>query len=712
MLVGRQWDVWSDLLGQFVDVTRYMSDEERIWRQRPVVNMLQYWFMLTHARLTENPPVVAFQPATADRSDAMLAEAMDTIFKTVWTEIGMDDVVVRFMAWIAAAGESYLYSRADLSRGDMKPLMGRATLSMQGQDGQTITRQTSEPVPYDKQGNPLAQLSEDGESYDITGEAHQQREGELRVDVLSPLEIRSQWGTAIQWEDKAWMIHRAYLTVGDVSTQYGVEVKADTYGSSLAGGSPGYLQRMLLGNGMFGSVMSRPEGTGIGSNGEGYVTVDTMWERPSDLYPQTEGNPGGRLLVVTPTTVLHDSVRPYACDGAGPIRRGRFIDLPGRPSGSTPLEQMIPVQKTYNRGWAQLLEHRNLCTNPILVVDESQDIEGQITNKPGQMITANFAAAGGKIPAAYLTPPTLSGDVYKVQAMLLDQIMRLGSIAGAEGAPQTDDPSGELVSQLRYNSDRFISPATRSAVTALAGMAKDWVSILPTLWTTEKIITYAGDDSVVRTMTVLPEMWEGDVHVKPDINSMRPESQGEKQARLYSWFQGSVFGDPINDPAARAQFLELANFPDMNRASRPGGVDAVTAQQNLGKLVRGASSAEIPLYPWYNLGVFKQVTRDFMAAPEYLSLDPNMQNEFVHYWEMIEAATIAQAAQQMQQQAPLMTAQAAMQGTMASAAQAHSPPPEVTGDNEGKPGQSGPPSHSTSPKNPGSSKSTNGARAA
>ena len=679
MLSGRQWDVWSDLLGQFIDVTRYMTDSERRWRQRPVVNVLQYWYMLTHARLTENPPVIAFQPSTADRKDAMLAEAMDTIFKTLWVEIGMDPVITKFMAWLAVAGESYLWSRADMSKGDTRPKMGHAKLSMQAQDGSTIERYTAEPVPHDAQGNPLAELNEDGSGYSVTGEPATEHEGELTVNVVSPLEIRCQWGNGIAWTDKQWIIHRTYLTPVEVESLYGVTVNPDVSGNQLSGGSPGYLQRMLFGSGYFGAVMNGPQSGSNPIDGEGYVTVDMMWEKPSENSPETDDSPGGRFLVVCPTLVLHDSVRPGKFKAAGPYRKAVFVELPGRASGSTPLEQMVPIQKTYNRGWAQILEHRNLCTNPILVVDEGQGEFGdEMTNLPGSRISANFAASGGKIPAAYLVPPPLSGDVWKIQQMLLDMLMRLGSIEGAEGAPPTDDPSGELVSQLRFNSDRFISPATRSAVTAIAGMAEDWAIILPTIWTDEKIITYAGEDSVVRTMTVLPEMWEGECNVKPDVNSMKPESQGEKRQRITQMWQMGAFGnilDPNEAPQARATYLQLVGFPDMNRATRPGGVDVITAQQNLGKLVQGTPAAELPLLQQYDFNQFKKVTRDFIASPEYLSLDPAIQNEVQTYWEQISGAQIAQAAQQMQQQAPLQMAGAAMQGTLAHVATIHGPPP-------------------------------------
>jgi hypothetical protein len=35
MLAGRQWDVWSEIMGAYVDVSQYMTDEERAGANGP-----------------------------------------------------------------------------------------------------------------------------------------------------------------------------------------------------------------------------------------------------------------------------------------------------------------------------------------------------------------------------------------------------------------------------------------------------------------------------------------------------------------------------------------------------------------------------------------------------------------------------------------------------------------------------------------------------
>lgn len=695
MLSGRQWDVWSPVMGSFVDPTRYMSDSERRWRQRPVVNLLQYWFLLTHARVTETPPIITFQPATADRTDAMLAEVMDTVFKTLWLgDLDMDDVVLRAAAWLIAAGETYFETCAEYDANGVRYLMqAPATLSMQREDGSTIERDTGEPVPYDVQGNPMASLVPQGDDYgyqvsdydapDYQGQSPAYvNEGCPKVNIYSPLEVRAEWGSNIPWNDKQWIIIRRYLTPEKVKAIWGLDVVPDTAGSAgdVTGGA-GVLQNMLFGAGNFQAVGNNVFGQGNDrSAAQAYVTVDTMWEKPTaDTAADSDPNfpAGGRLLIVTPTVVLHDSLRPYRTTAAGPIRRAQFVQMPGRAGfGSTPLEQMVPLQKTYNRGWAQILEHRNRCTNPILIYDADSGIGDVATNMPGQNIPADFSVNGQ--PAYYLSPPPLSGDVWKTQSMLFDLLMRLGSIAGSEGSAPTEDPSGELIAQLRFNSDRPVSIAVRSLAYALAGVADDLIAVLPTCWPAEKTIAYAGDDNVLRTITVQPEMWEqGHVNARPDIVSAVPESQPARQARLERWFAAGILGNPA-DPATSEKFLSIANFPDMNRVARlNGGVDRITCERFLTQLAQGGQAQQIPLIPQYNYPLMLKTTRDHMASPEFLSYDPAVQQQFEMFYQLLltaqaQAAQLAAAAA-----APVMATGAALQGHMASIAQANGPMPMV-----------------------------------
>jgi hypothetical protein len=104
-----------------------------------------------------------------------------------------------------------------------------------------------------------------------------------------------------------------------------------------------------------------------------------------------------------------------------------------------------------------------------------------------------------------------------------------------------------------------------------------------------------------------------------------------------------VWGLP-GTPQANAQLLDQLNYPSLDRAARPGGVDRVTAEHNVGRLVRGDPAAAIPLFEWYAFDVHLMVLEQFGRARVRHSIDEAIQHEFVAFRELLMGA---QAAQQI-----------------------------------------------------------------
>lgn len=657
MLSGRQWDVWSDLVQGFVDPTRYMSDEERRWRQRPVMDFLGYWYMVTLSKVTENQPIVGFLPNNADEHSAMLAEIMDPVFKTLWDETEMGDRLMQVASWCLAAGEAYLISRADYTTGETRPRVGPAVVPYQPDEAEDAIDVTIEEAPYDEDGNPLVEVmqGEEGFEYETTGDPYLDAKGIVRVDVASPLEVRAQWGNHIPWNEKSWMMHRWFLTPTEVEATYGQKVEANVRPTS-SDASPGTLERMLFGAGYSGAARGDAPAQNTSADNElvkEYVCGYTMWEKPCPEYPD------GRLLILAGDIVLHDGPRPFKTECAGPFRRVQFMPLPGRPIGSTPLEKMVPLQKRYNRIEAQIAEHTNLCTNPILMVHENAGIDAEgFTARPGQVIT--HSSPSGVKGGEWLSPPALGIDVWKHKGDVRDHLFTIGSITGNEGQNPAADASGELIQQLRFNADRPLSPLTRSIEYAAAGVAEDWLAMLPTMWTEETIIHYAGEDNIIKAVTVLPEMLEGgSVSARPVMESAAPESREKRQERVFALYSMGAFGN-LQDPAQQQQaikkLLDLSRFPELTRASKPGGKHRMMAEHNLGKLLRGVDPNSLPILPMYDLTVHLAVFDDFLSGPDYLQVDPQIQASIMAFYEQMTMALQAQQAQQLMEQSDLQMA--------------------------------------------------------
>ncbi len=334
------------------------------------------------------------------------------------------------------------------------------------------------------------------------------------------------------------------------------------------------------------------------------------------------------MLVQTRTKVLRDGPRPVAYKYTSPVRSYEFIRIPGRPGGSTPEEAMLSPQKGVNTGWKQILENRALCANPQKVYDKGSGLTADMMdNRPGRQYGAN--PRPHVKPVEWIVPPAMGADVWRAQEALIRELGVLGSTQGTESQQVSDDASGELIKELRFNDDRFLGPTMRRSSEENGRLLEDWMVLLPAVYSTETILKYTGDDNVARAIVLMPDILTGGkVDVVPDMESMLPEGRGERRSRVYKMWLDGAFG-PKDSPEALRQLHELSKFPHMNRTSKPGGVHWTTAEQENGELLNGVDPLTIPVYEWYNHDIHIVVIEEFMSTPEWKRLPDEVKIGFV-----------------------------------------------------------------------------------
>lgn len=666
MLAGQQHIVWHPVAGRYIDVSEWMSNEEKKWRSRPSINRLLPWFIITHARATENQPIVTYVPGP-DRADAELAEILDIASKSVWFEANMEDAHDRVMGWVIVAGRGHLISRINPHKGRMRPWVGNDMVPLFDEyeqpvmDPEGTPSETGEPgqmhvmapdVPFGPDGKPRARaIRRYDSSIDIqpTGEPHATPIGQIEVDVLSPTQVRSSWGPQ-PWHMKRRHFIKSYHSPEEIYEWFGKDVEPTVKGGAR---DIGELERVLYGTGFYSATGSPVEAMTANANVDGYVELYQMWEAPCSYggLEKTDASPGGRWTAVTPKEVLRDGVRPGHFPYTSPLNTFEFVRIPGRPGGTTPQESMNGIQRMYNALYGQVREHVNLVTNPKGMIDAQTGLTAaQFTNQPGVNYVVNMRP--GVTPISYVLPPPLGGDVYKLMGMLREEFDGIGFTNPGEQAGDLGT-SGEQLKEARFNTDRFLGPTMRRSAGEYGRMFETWKALYPLVWDLQTTISYAGEDNIARTITVYPEMFKaGYVNVRPDVESMLPEGRGERQQTVYKMFLDGVLGDPM-DPATRRKFWEMARFPHLGRAGKPGGIDTTTAEQENGQLLLGQPAQAIPVFEWYDDEAHLAVHENYMKSPEFKKLAPPLQDQFVlhrmaHVFNMQkkQASAIAQQAQQ------------------------------------------------------------------
>lgn len=658
MLAGQQHILWHPVAGRYLDITEWMSEEERKWRIRPSINRLLPWFIITHARATENQPIVSYVPGP-DRADAELAEILDIASKSVWFEANMEDAHDRVMGWVIVAGRGHLMSRINPNAGKMRPWVGTDLVPVfDANEAPVLDPESGEQmhapfdnVPFDAEGKPRARAIMHAPGVmemQPTGPAHATPVGSVVVDVLSPMQVRGSWGPQ-PWHQKRRHFIKSYHTPEEVYDWFGIEVAPTVRGSAK---DVGELERVMYGTGFYSATGTIVDSQVSGVSTEGYVELFQMWEAPCSYggMEQTDASPGGRWLVTTPNEVIRDDVRPAAFPYTSPLSTFEFVRIPGRPGGTTPQEALNPLQRMYNATYGQVREHVNLLTNPKGVIDAQSGLKpGKFTNRPGENYVLNRRQG---VPAIeYVVPPALGQDVYKLMSLIREEFRDLGFTNPGE---QSGDlgTSGEQLKEARFNTDRFLGPTMRRTAGEYGRMFETWKILYPLVWDMETTISYAGEDNMARTITVYPEMFKaGYVNVRPDVESMLPEGRGERQQTVYKMYLDGLFG-MVGTPAALRKFWEMARFPHLGRAAKPGGIHTTTAEQENGRLLLGMPAAQIPVFEWYDDEAHLSIHEYYMASPEFLKAAPEVQREFVlHRMAHLFNIQQKQAAAVMQQAA-------------------------------------------------------------
>lgn len=642
MLCNQQWNFWNWETGQYIDVSEWFTAEEARYRQLPTVNDELRWFTNTHARLTENPPTLTFVPGP-DRTDAMLAEVLDTLVKLDWRRANMEAIYPEIMMWVVAAGRGHSMTRIDTTKGDWRPWVGRARLPLvDGQmqpipdpnnPGQPLMSADDIPdVPIKYDGTPNAVLTERGPVK--LGEGHMERTGGIAVDVLSPLQVRGEWGPQL-WHKKRWHAAQRFMTPEQVFETWGVEVEPDVNSDGAA--NVAILERVLYGAGFYGTTRGVTGASGYpGADVKGPLcTVIERWDAPlpfderlvgtwAEPMMETPENPGGRHIVFTPKTVISDGAREVAWPYVSPIRCWDFLRVPGRPRGLTPLEILHGPQRSINKLTQLIQDSVSLNGAPQRVVWEGFGIQAdQIDNAPNRVYTAEGGDPSMGAPIAFLAPPPMNPDVWRSYQLFQDNLQRLGGFTGQQGKAPTPDASGELVKELRFNEDRDLGDPARRAAGECGRIAEDWRAAYKLIYTFEQVIVAAGLDNVARTITVFPDLWTGTVNVQADAESALPEGRGERQSRAYRlWKDGAFNGDGTVEGMVEGTeiFLELSRFPNYGKLARPGGIDRETAEIENGELMMGVPA--VPVLPFYDHIVHLRVHNKFRKSKQYLKLPP------------------------------------------------------------------------------------------
>ncbi len=443
------------------------------WRARPVINRIRKTIRTEIAQLTNNKPNATVVPASAEDRDMYAAMAAEQVWNSTYTEKKVKAIIRRAVWWNQVCGNSYIKTWWDFTKGN------------------TIKDEAGLPV-LDAQ----KQFTYEGDICFI-------HETPFHVFVPDLLEE--------EIEDQPYVFHAKTRSPEYIQMKYkigldGKEVKAvETTGREILEES--FLN--LIGNNST-------------QNKQRSVIEFEVWIKPGQ-HPKF---PEGAMFTVVGNQIVQGYGQlPYS------HKQYPFAKLDNVPAGkyyaSSAIEDLIPLQKEYNRTHGQIIENKNRMSKIQLLYERGAVDPTKITTEPGQAVpyTPGFAKPD------FLQPPNL--PPYVVQT--LDRILQdWNDIAGQHEVTQGQVPPGvtaaTAISFLQERDESTLTPTFDSLEESIEKIARQALVLIHDYWTVEKIIKITGPDGSFDSMAFKGSDLGENLDIRIEAGSALPTSKAAQRA--------------------------------------------------------------------------------------------------------------------------------------------------------------------------------------
>jgi hypothetical protein len=320
-------------------------------RVRIVVNRMLGIHQTRVAKLSTDLPKLEAISASAQEEDKDSARKGTKLLSWVWSNEKMVEKMLKALTWTVDCCDSFLYPTWDVNKGREIPIYKRHKGPI------------TENMSY--------KVDQEGYILDDKGDRIQDKIsiGDVSIEVLSPFDIIND-GVSETVQDSDWIIIQKATSINSIRMKWGERAKKVVAERDL--NTRAYFQRRLqtmVGN---QSTYFAPEP----KHYEDMAIVKTLFEKASDKYPQ------GRRIVIANGVLLECGPMPYA-HGLYPLVKIGDIEISGSFWDVSTMENLIPIQKGFNRTWSQILENANNMGNIKVVLDKGHGLQKESYDDTG-----------------------------------------------------------------------------------------------------------------------------------------------------------------------------------------------------------------------------------------------------------------------------------------------------------------------------------------
>lgn len=595
-------DIWAEF---DLTLSKLVEPPRPEHRSRLPVNLAQPMVRTEYAKLLKNRPLTDCVARSDTRPDLNSAKVGDTILNHyVEKDLSMPKHRRQMLQWVLICGMGGIFVDHDpKALGDQEVLVAP--------DGSPVT----DPSTIKAIQRYYREKKKAPKTMSIPL-------GELRHVGFSPFQIIWDF-SKLQFNDAWWMIFSEVYDVDDVWRRWGVEVDGDK------NGNPGVLDRRSIER---WDITSKPLIEWSRGDTQRLVEVHRMFVLPGHRY-----FPQGTEIVFTDDTLITHHNFPWKHNML-PAGVCGHVPAPWSQYTLSVVPQIKPLVLELSKTESQLVDNRNLMSNPPWIEYRENKIEGEIVNKPGARLEINYMP---NVPEPHpVQMPEIPQYVKDLIPILKEHILEIsGQSEVSQGKVPAGARAGVTIAYLQEEDDTKLGPTVQEYEECMERVA--WLDLQ----------TMAQEYDIPRTVRIYkrhsePEVFDfvgtmlvGIGGVQVQAGSGLPRSKAAKQQFILDLWDRKL----EQDPRKVREMLELSQGEPDEWEKDIAQAERENRQMREGKKPK--------VVEWQNHAAHHYQHRDFMKSPEFEELLPEIQAIFEAHDEEHSAYERQQQQQMMVQQA-------------------------------------------------------------
>lgn len=468
----------SNSSGSGVGVRLYIPPAP-YFRARPVINRIRPIIRTEISRLTAQKPSATVVPSTGEDNDTSAAQAAEQIWDSIYRSQKIGARFRQSVLWTLTCGTGFMKTYWDPKK---KSKLWK---------------------PMDPQMAAMAKM--------MGAPTENPPDGDFCYENVTPFHLFVPDMMQEDIEDQPYVIQIQTRSPQWIKLNYGMDI------------APNVMESTDILNDSFLNLV------GAGQFKRDSVMCYEVWVKPGNVefMPQ-----GGMFTIIGDKVVQYVQGNPYI------HQQYPYVKIPHIPTGrfyaDSVINDLISIQREYNRSRGQITENKNRMAHERLLAAKGSIVASKITTEPGQVVEYELGF-----------PPPEPLPMQNLPAYVLQDLDRLlmdfEDISGQHQVSKGQAPAGvtaaTAINYLQEQDETMLSTTYAGVEEAFEKIGYQTLCYVKQYWDTPRQVKVVGKDGSFNVLSFQGADLRDNTDIRVEAGSALPTSKSAKQAFLMDMMQ-------------------------------------------------------------------------------------------------------------------------------------------------------------------------------